>query len=366
MSTTNTGTTYQRSDGRWCASLQVNGKRRVLYGKTEREARRKLAMLQRQIATTGTLPDHSRRSLAELIDAWLESAELRPKTLAGYRQTLALILPHVGHLKLPKLEPAHLQRLYADLGKTSKRNAYRAHLLLHHALKLAVLWNWLPSNPADRVVKPKYRAERKEVWTAEQLRRFLDGTTGHQYNALWTVLACTGCRLGEALGLRWEDLDGAVVAIRRNLQYVAGRWVESAPKTKAGDRSVTLPVEGVAVLRRQKARQAEWKLKAGAAWRDTRGLVFTTTGGRPLQQTWVQNDMKAECDRLGLPGLTPHGLRHLHASLLLEHGLPIPTVAAQMGHANANVTLAIYAHALKRQDEEAARVMQSVLAANVI
>jgi hypothetical protein len=82
----------------------------------------------------------------------------------------------LSKLTLLRLQPAHLQQLYADLGKTSKRTAYRAHLMLHRACSMAVLWGWLAVNPAERVVKPRYRAERKEVWTDGQLRAFLAGT----------------------------------------------------------------------------------------------------------------------------------------------------------------------------------------------
>ncbi len=359
----NPGCVYQRADGKWCASLQDNGRRRTVYGKSEREARKKLADLQKQLATNGTLPDPGRRTVAELLDAWLQTADLRPKTMAGYRQTLALVLPNLGHLRLARLEPVHLQRLYADLGKTSKRNAYRSHLLLHHALKLAVLWGWLPANPAERVIKPQYRAERKEVWAAEQLRAFLAGTGGHVYGPLWTLAVCTGCRLAELVGLRWQDVDTAsgAVAVKRTLQRVGSQWVESPPKTKAGERTIALPPEALTALRRQKALQGAQRLKAGPEWQDL-GLVFTSPTGKPLQQTWVQNAMRAECDRLALPRLTPHGLRHLHASLLLAEGLPVPAVSARLGHASPAITMAIYAHAMKRQDTEAAQAIAKAMA----
>ena len=129
-------------------------------------------------------------------------------------------------MKLARLEPVQLQRLYADLGKYGQRAPYRAHLLLHHVLGLAVIWGWLPANPADRVVKPKYSAERKDVWNTDQLRTFLEGTSEHWLNPLWTLAVVTGARLGELVGLRWSDAndDLSRIAIRQNLQYVRGEW----------------------------------------------------------------------------------------------------------------------------------------------
>ena len=350
----NTGTTYQRADGRWCASLSDCGKRRVVYAASEREAKAKLAELQRQVATTGGLPSAGKRTLDDLIAAWLETADLKPKTRAGYDQTLAYIRPALGRMKLAKLEPVHLQRLYAALGKHGERTPYRAHLLLHHVLGLAVVWGWLPVNPADRVVKPKYRAERKDVWDVGQLRTFLDGTSDHWLAPLWTLALATGCRLGELVGLRWSDVsdDRGSIVVRRTLQFITGEWVEGTPKTRSGERSISLPAEASAALRRQRQLQAERRLLAGPNRVDNE-LVFVGRWGQPLQQTSVQNAMRIECARLGLPPLTPHGLRHLHASLLLGAGVPITTVSARLGHANSAVTLSTYAHVVARDDRQA-------------
>lgn len=355
-------TIVERSDGRYCAAIQLNGKRRFVYGRSEKEVRNKLKALDKTIATTGTIPNPGRRTVSDLMHAWLTTAELRPKTLHGYKQTLSHIIPILGSLKLSRLEPIHLQRLYGELSPKSRRTAYRAHLLLHKALGLAVLWGWLPANPCDRVVKPRYTAERKDVWSPEETRRFLDCTREHRYCPLWTLAVCTGSRLGELVALRWTDYDEAngQVSISGNLQYVGRKWVEGTPKTRAGERTISLPREAVVALRQQKRRLVELRLKAGPEWVDS-GLVFTNPHGGPLQQTRVQNAMQKEIGRLALPKLTPHGLRHVHASLLLSGGLPVPAVAARLGHANPGVTMAVYAHAFRKQDADAARLLSDAL-----
>ncbi|MCL5264533.1 MAG: tyrosine-type recombinase/integrase [Chloroflexi bacterium] len=122
----------------------------------------------------------------------------------------------------------------------------------------------------------------------------------------------------------------------------------------------TLPQEGVHALRRQKVQQNEWRLKSGENWQNT-GYVFTIGEGRPLYQYHIQHLMRDQCHKLGLPALGPHGLRHLHASLLLSEGLPLTDVSARLGHANANITAGIYAHVIPGRDIEAARSMESVL-----
>ena len=362
-----TGSVYQRSDGYWAASLQTDGVRKVLYGKTEREARQKLARLQGQLATVGGLPDPGRRTVDDLLDRWLETIHpaLKPRTVADYEDLCRLyIRPAIGKVKLAKLTPDQVQRLYSSLqSKGLDRAPTHVHAALHRACKLAVLWRWLPENPCDRVLPPSYAAPRKDVWDRQQLKTFLDGAAERTLSPLWVATIATGCRLGELMGLAWADVDlpAGVVKVRGNLQRIRGEWVKSTPKTQAGERTITLPAEGVTALKTQRARQAEWRLKAGADWQDT-GLVFTGLKGQPLQPSVVEHALARECERLGLPKVTPHGLRHLHASLLLDAGLPVPVVSARLGHARPSITMSIYAHRVGQDDRQAAEALARALA----
>lgn len=356
------GSISRRKDGLWQASLQVAGVRRTVYARTEGEARRKLADLRKQAAVQGALPDGGRRTLDDLLDAWLavKAPNWRPRTLQDWRYVCDVHLrPSLGRVRLSKLSPErvqhHLLRLEA-LGH--RRTALKVYRALRAACALAVRWGWLVRNPCDRVDPPRYRPERRGVWTPQQVRAFLDGTEDHWLHPLWCFLVATGCRLGEALGLTWEDVgwQGSTVAVRRALQRVDGEWLLQEPKTRASERTLTLPPEGMRVLRRQRAQQAEWRLRAGARWDNERNLVFTGQDGRPLHQATVTCALRQECQRLGLPPLTPHGLRHLHASLLLDAGLPLPQVAQRLGHANTQVTASVYSHALRGEDGAAAAI----------
>ena len=168
------------------------------------------------------------------------------------------------------------------------------------------------------------------------------------------LLAYTGCRVGEALALTWQDVDlglGTIV-ISKSVQRVDKEWVVTSPKTRSGTRVISLPSEAVQVLRIQ----AERCVAQGI-----RDLVFPSGQGTPLHATTVAHAMRRECDRLGLCRLTPHGLRHLHASLLLAQGLPIPAVSQRLGHANAAITMSTYAHYLGRDDAPATEAIGRAL-----
>ena len=356
------GTVVQRKDGRgWQASIRLNGTRRTVYGKTEREARKKLRELQRQIDTTGALPNPGTRTVADLVEEWLDSAPLKPTTIAQYRLFFdAYARPALGNTRLANVTPGNLQRLYAGL--TPSVGA-RVHGVLHRAFAVAVLWRWLPSNPADRVLKPAYKPSRKTLWSRAELDAFLTGTADHWLNPLFVLLVSTGLRLGEALALRWENAGlGVAVTVTGTLHRLDGQPVVTTPKTASAERTVMLPPVAIAALTRQKAQQDAWRETGD--WKDT-GFVFTGETGQVLWPSTVQHALKRECVRLGLPAVTPHGLRHLHASLLLDEGIPVPAVSARLGHANPQVTLQIYAHALPGGDAQAAQAIAGALPATI-
>lgn len=332
------GSITKRPDGRWQARLQVDGVRRSVYGRTRQEVAQRLDDLKRQAARAGALPDPGRRTLGDLLDAWLEAKapQVRPVTLAGYAATCdRYVRPALGRLPLARVTPDRIERLCARYrARGQNRTALKVYTVLSQALAVAVRWAWLAHNPCDRVDRPRYRPPRVDPWTLHELRAFLDGTRERWLWPLWVVLATSGLRLGEALALTWADVDPG-----------AGTLTVREAKTPAGVRTVSLPREGVGALRRQ----AEWRLAQGSGG-DT---VFAGAGGGPLSATTVQHALHRECRRLGLPGMTPHGFRHLHASLLLAEGLPVPEVSRRLGHATPAITMAVYAHAIGHEDRGA-------------
>jgi integrase len=353
------GSLFQRKDGRWQASLQVRGVRRTVYAQSRAAALAKLAELRRQ-AGVG-LADPGRRTVGDLLDEWLRAVgpTLKPRTLSDYRYTCdTYIRPALGGVRPSQLAPLHLQRFCGDLVRRGLgRTARKCHALLHRALRFAVLWGWLSENPADRVLPPAHRAQRKTIWSRAELDRFLEATRSHKLYALWLLLISTGMRLGEALALQWEDVDlaAAVIRVNRALSWVGGEALVHPPKTAAGTRAVAVPPEVIAALRRHAGQQ----VLAGMAGR----LVFCRRDGGPLRHNVVERALREACRDACVPEVTPHTLRHLHASLLLDAGLPVPVVSARLGHTTAAVTMAVYAHALKGGEDPAAAVLASVLQA---
>lgn len=355
------GSITQRKDGRWQAALMVGGVRKTVYGKTRGEALRKLGELRRQAAANGALPDPGRRTVGDLVVTWLELAEssMRPKTLADYRWLCQkYILPALGPVRLARLEPVQVERLLAGIqARGHVRMAQRVRAMLHRACGLAVRWRWLSENPIERVQPVRYCPGTRALWSSEQvaafLRAILDGQGG-RYGPLLGFLLASGCRVGEALGLRWSDVDfeAGTVRIERQVTELRSRPIEGLPKTLAGLRTVALPAWGLALLRRR------WlqALVEGQA-----GRVFCTERGTVPLQGNVRRALTGLCAKLGLPRVRVHDLRHISLSLLAMAGVPLKAAQARAGHSTSRMTLDVYQHVLGDEGRAAAQAPERAL-----
>lgn len=343
-----------RSDGRYVMTVpRLDGTRQYLTGKSEREVQEKYDAEMKKMGALGYLANPGKITLNDLFSEFIDTIkhERKPRTVADYQSMYKrYIKKSLGTLKLSKITPTHLQNLYNKLREQDlERVPSQLHAILHVVLKHGVLLGYLNYNPADRVKKPSYHAPTKEVWTQEQFNHFLDHAREYPLYPVLVTIAATGCRIGEILSLTWDnvDLDKGIIRIEKNMQRIDKKWVISKPKTKAGERSVALPAYGISALKLQKARQAEWKLANRFDWDNTRNLVFTNYLGMPLHGSGVSPVLAKICERLNLPKLTPHGLRHWHVSFLIYQGVPITTIAARVGHQSPAITMRLYSHAIK-------------------
>jgi integrase len=201
-----------------------------------------------------------------------------------------------------------------------------------------------------------------KTWTAEQLRAFLKATADDRLHPLWHVLAMTGMRRGEALGLKWDDVDleAGRLSVRRALIPSGREVVVSEPKTARGRRSIALDPETVAVLKGQAARQLAAQADWQEGWIDS-GYVFTTENGEPLNPEDVTRYFRQAVKKSMLPKIRLHDLRHTHATLALQAGVHPKVVSERLGHANVSITLDTYSHAIPAMQEEAAALIAGLV-----
>ena len=213
------------------------------------------------------------------------------------------------------------------------------------------------------MIAQRRRRPSRRCGPAEELGAFLRHCESDPLHSLLRLLAHTGARRSEALGLRWDDVDlsAGVVAIVRSRVRSGYKMLEVAGgKTNAARRSIDLDERTIAALKAWRRRQAEQQLKAGDAW-DGDGLVFTDPLGRGLHADHVQQRFERLVAASGVRRIRMHDLRHTHATLLLKAGVPIRVVSDRLGHSNPGFTLKQYAHVLSGDGGAAARAFAALV-----
>src|SRR5262249_45538478 len=204
---------------------------------------------------------------SEFFERWLETAvkpRVRPRSFAEYdHKTRAYIIPALGKKRLSDVKPFDLQTLYADLQKQKLANTTirYVHGLLNNAFKQAVRWEMIRQNPAQLVDPPRQEKREMSAMDADQARPFLKGAAADRYYPVFSFLLSTGCRPGEAAGLKWSDFDAqaGTITISRALfwQRDGQGWTLTEPKTKQSRRTIPLGASILKTLKDWKRRQAE-------------------------------------------------------------------------------------------------------------
>jgi integrase len=308
---------------------------------------------------------------------WLPAvkATIRPSTYNSYVQHVDChIVPYIGSLQLAKLSAAQVNALYAKLAESgakdsheglSSQTIHHVHACLHKACKDAVRWGQLARNPLDAADPPRAKADgsrEMKTWTAEQLQAFLSAVSAERLSPLWHTIAMTGMRRGEALGLRWSDVDleAGRLAVRRALIPNGRGVIISEPKTAKGRRVVALDPGTVEVLKGQAARQLSKQQQWADSWSDS-SYVFTYENGEALDPESVSRYWRQALKRSLLPAIRLHDLRHTHATLALQAGIHPKVVSERLGHATVSITLDTYSHAIPAMQEEAAALIAGLV-----
>lgn len=372
----------RKRGSKWCFVVDVgrdeNGKRirRWHSGfKRRKDAERALAEALRRL-DAGTYVAPSKLTLRDfLVDEWLPAiaGTLRESTYESYAGNIRRhVVPAIGARRLQQVTPALLNSLYAELGRErevegerreplSPRTIRYVHTILRRALADAVRWNCIARNPAEHATPPRARqAPKMQTWTAEQLRAFLEHVRGDRLYAAWRLLATTGMRRGEVLGLTWDnvDLDAARVSIAETL---IGARRRSTPKTDSGRRNVALDPETVEALREHAQSQAEEMAAMGPGYENS-NLVFCNPDGRPLWPRSFSRMFERHVRAAALPRIRLHDLRHTHATLALQAGVHPKVVQERLGHATIGITLDTYSHAIPAMQEDAAAQIAALIA----
>lgn len=201
------------------------------------------------------------------------------------------------------------------------------------------------------------------TWTGHELGAFLDGVREHRLGPLFTILATTGLRRGEGLGLRWSDVDlgEGRLAVRQTLLAVNNHIEFGEPKTHRSRRTVDLDPSTVAVLKARRKAQLEERAEAGLGRPRADALIFTDERGDPLHPNLVSRTFRRLVREAGLPTIRLHDLRHSHATLALQAGVHVKIVSERLGHSSVTITLDTYSHAIPGLQRDAAEKVAALI-----
>jgi len=367
------GAIRQRGNGRWEARLTLgyasNGRqiRKSFYGVTRSEVQQRLNRAMRDLREGMPAPDDT-ITLRRFLTHWLEDAHkpsVRPSTYRRSEQAVRLhIIPEIGHFRLSKLTPHHVQALLGRKreGGLSVRSVQIIHAVLRAALNQAVRWGDVQRNVASLVKTPRLSGTEVNPFSPEEVKIFLSAISGHRLEALFILAITTGLRQGELMGLRWEDvdLDYATLRVSFALQRIDRAYHLVEPKSRTSRRTIALPQVAVTALRSHRTRQLEERMLAGRDWTDT-GMVFTTATGYYLNGQVAAVQFHKVLEKAGLRRQRFHDMRHCCASLLLSQGVHPRLVMETLGHSQIGLTMNTYSHVIPDMRREAADQMDAIL-----
>ncbi len=362
------GSLSRRRNGSWAAIVSLpDGRRRFLYAKTRDEARRKLTRALHALEV-GAEAEVRGGTVGEFLDQWLEDvvkANVRPWTYHGYEVHVRMHLkPLLGDLPLGRLTAMDIQRAMNRKGEDGLKPKSVRYIrgTLRAALNHAVKCGLLDRNPAAVVAIPRVEPFEIRPFTPAEARIFLNSIKGNRLEALYSVALTMGLRQGEALGLRWRDVDLELGYLRvtKQLQRLNGRTELVEPKTARSRRQIAMPKSIADALKDHCSRQEDERRSAGDRWTNL-DLVFPTPLGRPLDATAISKDFHHLLDRAGLPQRRFHDLRHSCATLLLVQGVSPRVVMDVLGHSQIAMTMNTYSHVIPELRRTAADRMDDLI-----
>jgi integrase len=276
------------------------------------------------------------------------------------------ILPALGKKKLKALKLQDVESLYRIMivSGLSPATVRYVHAVTRRALKQADIRGLVPRNVAEGASLPRAGRKEIEAFAPEEVRRFLRAAKHDRLEALYVLAVTCGCRQGELLGLRWDDVDLGTgrLTVRRQVQRSRdGSGMITGPTKNKKSRTVRLGKWAIEALKAHLQKQAEEVASAKGLWRDP-NLVFASTIGTPLDPSnLVSRSFKPLLRRAGLPIVRFHDLRHACATLLFSEGVPIKVVQEVLGHSSVSVTMDVYSHVLPDMQERAAAAMEDGL-----
>ena len=362
--------------------------RKTVHG-TKKDAEVELAKFVTEVQN-GLVVDGKSLKFSEFTEIWKRdygSKELAPSTYKRYCRMLETrLLPYFGHFYINKIRPTDIMKFYDLLEKDTQlvrkkgnngtktkkplsgKTILEHHRLLRAMLHRAVYWQLIVSNPAERVQAPRAKKPKRRSYDDEQTKILLENLEqlsieDTKYKVAIILTVFTGVRLGELMGLEWQDIDfkNGIISINRSSQYLSDMGVfTKVPKTESSIREIAIPEFIISLLGEYKLWYEEQKSIYGELWTNSDRL-FVQANGKPMHPSTISKWFVKYVGQIGLPVINFHGLRHTNASLLVAQNIDIAVISARLGHAQISTTLDFYVHPLLSHNRKAGYALENLL-----
>jgi integrase len=380
------GSVYQEKSGRWIAALTLTpdayGKRRVKRKVLKSKSLANKALIQMQIEhSKKALTLRSNETVAQFAERWLLEVlphrGVRPSTLSNYQQMIHYyIKPGLGSLRVSDLKSQHVLNLVNNLRNRglSTNTVRRARSILHNMLEMAVEEDSLSKNPVVRTsfVKksPGETTRVQKSYSTDEVNRALEVLNESAYEGPFRLMVCLGLRIGEVIGLRWEEvlLEEKQLWVVRTEAHISkplgdNTWTTErieGPTKSNRKRVLHLTSDQVDFLEKHKKAQARTKFRKGPSW-NPHGYVFATENGTPYAANNVRSGLKRVLTKNGLRWIRLHDLRHTAGFLAVEAGVGIEDVQDMLGHASIQITKDVYVGHVQAGSDRAVQALEDHL-----
>lgn len=369
------GSIFQRADGKWIGRLTYDDPATGLRKRTQVSADTKKGAATALKAVRDRVDGHKpirddKGEFGTFAENWISTTlevsdrKASTKTLyAGLTRT-HVVTSDLGRTPMNKVRATTVERFISHLRKKglSESTVRQVYTVARGIADAAVRDRHMTENPFGQIKRPKVTKVEAAHLEAEQVDLLIEKAGDSRYALVFEFLVNTGMRRGEALALRWSDVDlpDRTARVRATLVRQDGELIRTEPKSTAAKRTIPLSASALDVLKRAKTRTAAERLRAGSKWSDS-GYVFVTEFGEPSDPRNALRALQVAAERAELPGVGLHTLRHTAASLMLANGVPISTVSRIMGHASIQVTVDIYGHVSPDVARDAFDVLDAAL-----
>ncbi len=344
--------------------------RKEFYGKTQKEVKEKLEQFKKQY-----LMDHIQVNDKTTVEEWFytyifeyKQNKIKPSSFERYEGIYRnyILGSSLGKTKLCKLNVTTIQKYYNYLLNNNTPGATIKSINQHlkPCLGEAEKQDYINKNYAKLVELPKIKKEDTlEILTINQQKQFLQAIKGHKLEVLFLIALGTGLRLGEILGLKWEDIDfnNSTLSVKRSLKRVSFinkdltkeyKVIEQEPKTSNSYRTVPIPKDILIKLKEHKKTQNKEILKYGNLYNNN-SYIFCNKLGYPLDSKQPTRNLQSILKKLDIEPIKFHGLRKTYATRLFEANVQPKTVQSLMGHSDISITMNIYTQVMEEVKNEA-------------